>query len=144
MERMDDAQARRVWQRVQGAQAQTSEEALARMLELLQEDNALWQLLARRYGGTYQTLAVRQKSQLACLRGIWKIHTGKAHQPLHCPPPTGTREELLRQSYARQMALLQAADARTRDPEFGPIFAQLRDQQKNHCRMTLELLGKIR
>lgn len=142
MEHIDDAQARRVWQRVHGEEHKTEETVLEQMLEQLAQDAAVWRYLARHQTGPFPAMAQQRQTQLDCLRGIWRIRTGKPYPPRNVPPPTGTREELLRQSYARQLSLWQTFDAKARDPEFGPVFLSLREQQRNHCRMTLELIGR--
>lgn len=129
----------RVWQRVRGgAEEAQPEQWMAQLLRDVHAETELWQQLGRAHGGVYGRIARQKQSQMNCLRGIWRIAAGQ-----HWQTPKQTRPEKpdLRRSCARGMALWRVFDDHCRDPEFGPVFQSLRDQQREHCRIALELLG---
>lgn len=141
MDETEQARAQRVWQRVLGEPPGTKREWLARLMADQMEDAAVYRMLARQLGGRFQRLYEQKQAQLNCLRGIWRIFTGTVPPSAPVKLPSGSPEELLRRCIGRQMQVLQAYDAQTREPEFGPVYASLREAQKDHCRLALELLG---
>lgn len=136
MEETDRIQ--RVWQRVRGPEPEQPEQWLTQLLSDQARETALWQQLGRRHGGAYARVARQKQSQLNCLRGIYRIAAGRPHRPSN---PTEPEQPDLKRSAARGLALWRIFDDHSRDPEFGPVFQSLRDQQREHCRITLELLG---
>lgn len=143
MEELDNAQARRVWQRVMGE----APEGMGWLDELIQrqsEDAALYRQLARKQGGRYEQLWKRKHEQLCCLRGIRQIRAGSELKPQPSGKlPDRVSAQLLRRCAARELADWKVLDAKTRDPEFGPVFAALRERQGELCRLVLELLGAM-
>jgi len=41
------------------------------------------------------------------------------------------------------MHTLAAYEQRSADREYGPVFARLAQQEREHCRMVLELIGNL-
>lgn len=131
----------RVWQRVRGESPEQPESWLRQLLTDQAAETALWQQLGRRHGGIYERIAKQKRGQLNCLRGIWLLAAGQPWQP---PKESSQEPPDLRRSAARGLALWRIFDDHSRDPEFGPVFQSLRDQQREHCRLTLELTASGR
>lgn len=149
METIDPAKAARVWQRVHPASAPPDREQ--GLLELiLQEgtDAAIYLHLQRHFQGKENAMLRKmyeqEQAHAACLKGIYTLLTGK--RPGHAlqAPRQADPETLLRQCYGREMRCLAQYESRTADPEYGQVFARLADQEREHCRMVLELLGKLK
>ena len=137
---MQQEQAQRVWQRVRGegaAQPENPESWLSQLISDQAQETALWQQLGRSRGGIYGTVARQKQAMLHCLRGIYFLAAGQHHQSQQPRPERAD----LRRSAARGMALWKVFDGHSRDPDFGPAFQSLRERQREHCRVTLELLG---
>lgn len=148
MEKYDAAKATRVWQRVQGNQP--GNEPLTGLPALIAEelqDAAVYQQLARRMGPKDAPLLRRlheeDHAHAACLKGIYNLVTGETTNPRTPPVPQEPPERSLRRCYGREMRCLAQYEARSSDPEYGPVFARLATQEQEHCRIVLELLGRI-
>ena len=149
METIDPAKAARVWQRVQG---EPSRENPARGLpELIAEewtDAATYLQLSRCFHGkesaTLRRMFEEEQAHTACLKGIYTLITG-THPAVHtAPPPPEDPEKTLRRCYGREMRCLVRYESRSDDPEYGQVFARLADQEREHCRLVLELLGNLK
>ena len=51
---------------------------------------------------------------------------------------------MLRRCYGREMRCLAQYEARANHPEYGPVFARLAEQEREHCRLILELIGNLK
>ena len=151
MESIDLKKAAAVWQRVQGNTPQASPlpdiHALADMIAEEHADATAYLSLSRKFQGKdsafLRQMAQQEQSHAACLRGIYTLLTGR--QPrIHTPPaPQESVDVLLRRCYGREMRCLAQYENRTADPQYGPVFSRLAQQEREHCRQVLELLGKI-
>ena len=155
METFDPEKAARVWQRVQGKEAPSWEEKATHYSQGLSpliagelEDGEAYLTLSRRFRGKQalilQKIAQQEQSHAACLQGIGAL-TGEK-KPLAGTAafrPEGT-EALLRRCYGRELQCIAAYEARTGDPQFGPVYTRLAAQEREHCSIILELLGSLR
>ena len=146
MENFDTAKATRVWQRVQSSQPEA--EGLPALIAGELEDSATYLQLSRRLGGkegqTLRHLAEAEQSHAACLKGIYTLMTGEPINPKIPPMRSEPAERTLRRCYGREMRCLAQYEARSSDPEYGPVFARLAAKEREHCMAVLELIGKIR
>ena len=94
-------------------------------------------------GTTLHRLAREARGHAACLEGICVLVTGEAPDIWTPVPEPGPAAAVLRKCYGRAMRTLAVYEARSRDPEYGPVFARLAHQQQDHCRAILELLGTL-
>ena len=148
MENFDAAKATRVWQRVQGNP--TSPETTTGLPALIAEelqDAAVYLQLSRRMGSKEAQLLRRlyeeDLSHAACLKGIYNLITGEK-SAVRTPPVCQESPELsLRRCYGREMRCLAQYETRSTDPEYGPVFSRMAAQEKEHCSMVLELLGRL-
>ena len=149
MENYDAAKATRVWQRVQAAQTtQPAVEGLPALIAGEMEDGATYLQLAKRLGGkegqTLRHLAEAEHSHAACLKGIYTLMTGEPIAPRIPPLRPEPAERTLRRCYGREMRCLAQYEARSNDPEYGPVFSRLATQEREHCMAVLELIGRLR
>lgn len=149
MENYDAAKATRVWQRVQASQqSQPDAQGLPALISEELEDAATYAQLAKRLGGrdgqTLRSLAENEHSHAACLKGIYTLMTGEPINPKIPPTRQEPAERTLRRCYGREMRCLAQYEARSGDPEYGPVFSRLAAREREHCMTVLELLGRIK
>ncbi len=146
MENYDAAKATRVWQRVQASQPEA--EGLPALIAGELEDAATYIQLARRLGSkegqVLRQLAATEQSHAACLKGIYTLMTGEPINPRIPPLRQEPAERTLRRCYGKEMRCLAQYEARTSDPEYGPVFARLAAQEREHCMTVLELIGRLK
>ena len=148
MEKYDAQKAARVWQRVQAEQPQSANAPeLQEMLEDEWLDGAIYMQLSRQFQGTIreklQKMGKDEQTHAACLKGIYTLTTGShpTQKPRQMPPEAP--HIILRRCYGREMRSLARYEAKSRDPQYGQVFSRLADQEREHCKMILELLGSI-
>lgn len=149
MEVIDPAKAARVWQRVRGEMpSEHPEQGLLEMISREWTDASTYLQLSRQFQGkqsaTLRRMFEEEQAHTACLKGIYTLITGKRPVVQTVPPVQTTPEQLLRQCYGREMRCLAQYEQRSGDPEYGQVFARLADQERDHCRLVLELLGSLK
>lgn len=147
MNTIDPQKAARVWQRVQGT-AQPSDRELLTMISEEWTNAATFLQLSRQFQGrdsaALRKLYEQEQAHTACLKGIYTLITG-TRPTVKATPLTGSDPEaVLRRCYGRAMQALAQYEAKTEDKEYGPVFARLADQEKDHCRTILELIGNLK
>lgn len=146
MENIDPEKAARVWQRVH-ATATAEPESLQTLIAEEWADAVIYLHLSRAFQGSEQAVLRRmfeeEQAHLACLKGIYAIHTRSVPNLTPPQPPKGTLENILRACYGREMRCLARYEKRAADSEYGPVFAKLAAVEQEHCRQVLELLGKV-
>lgn len=146
METVDPAKAARVWQRVQAENPTVRpEQGLVELIAQEWTDAATYLQLSRRFQGKESAILRRmfeeEQAHTACLKGIYTLITG-THPTVRAVQPTqDDPEQILRRCYGREMRCLAQYEQRSGDPEYGQVFARLADQERDHCRLILELLG---
>ena len=148
METIDPAKAARVWQRVRGdAPQEHPEQGLLEMIAREWTDASTYLQLSRQFQGKHSAMLRRmfeeEQAHTACLKGIYTRITGKRPVVKAVSPALTDPEQLLRQCYGRVMQCLARYEQRSSDPEYGQVFARLADQEREHCRLVLELLGSL-
>ena len=148
METIDRAKAARVWQRVQGDAAANPTRGLQGLIAEEWTDAALYLSLSRRVQGNaamiLKKMGQEEQSHMACLKGIYTLQeTGRPNVPTPPPPDNAPVSTMLRRCYGREMRCLAQYEARANDPEYGQIFARMAQQEREHCRLILELLGSL-
>ena len=149
MQSFDPEQAARVWQRVHPNTPPLSrEEELAEMIAREWTDAATYLLLSRKLAGKdstiLRTMYQQEQSHCACLKGIYTLITGTHPAVPAVPPAKEDIATLLRRCYGQEMHTLAQYEARVNDPEYGQVFARLAVQEREHCRLVLELLGRMK
>lgn len=149
MNTIDPAKAARVWQRVQGETRDAPQaQELREMIVREWTDSALCGQLAHRIpgkeGALLRQLHEQETAHTACLKGIYTLITGQRPAVQALQPRVEDIENALRRCYGSKMHCLAWYEAHSHDPEYGPVYARLARQEQEHCRMLLEVLGKLR
>ena len=147
MNTIDPQKAARVWQRVQGTDRLGDRELLT-MITREWADAATYLQLSRQFqgkeGAKLRRLYEEEQAHTACLKGIYTLITG-TRPTIKAQPLTGQDPEtVLRRLYGRQMQDLADYEARSADREYGPVFVRLAEQERDHCRTILELIGNLK
>ncbi|MBE7001426.1 MAG: hypothetical protein E7421_01840 [Ruminococcaceae bacterium] len=148
MDTYDKAKAARVWQRVQGAVATNPTQGLPGLIAEEWTDAAIYLALSRRVPGNggmiLKKIGQEEQAHMACLKGIYTLQ-GTGRPDIPSPPPVERAPVgvMLRRCYGREMRCLAQYEARANDPEYGQIFARMAQQEREHCRQILELLGSL-
>lgn len=148
METYDKVKAARVWQRVQGEVASNPAQGLQGLIAEEWADAAIYLSLSRRVQGNaaiiLKKMGQEEQSHMACLKGISTL-LGAGRPEVPAPPPVDKAPVavLLRRCYGREMRCLAQYESRAADPEYGQIFAKIAQQEREHCRQILELLGNL-
>lgn len=140
--------AARVWQRVQSVPSfEQDTQWLLSLLAQKQADANTYLALSKRTQGKHSTVLrqmyQQEQSHIACLKGIYVLISGKYPTVHSTPPAQEPIPIILRRCYGREMQSLAQYEAHSADPEYGQVFAQLAVQEREHCRMVLELLGSL-
>lgn len=148
MEVYDKAKTARVWQRVQGSVAEEPTRGLTGMIAEEWADAAVYLSLSRRVQGNHSAILRKmgqeEQAHMACLKGIYTLQgTGRPDVPQPPPIDKAPVSVMLRRCYGREMRCLAQYEARSGDPEYGQIFARMAQQEREHCRQILELLGTL-
>ena len=149
MQAIDPAKAARVWQRVRpDTPIENWEQALQEMIAQEWTDAAIYLQLSRRFQGKESAVLRRmfeeEQAHTACLKGIYTLITGIRPNIRARQPDKDDTEQLLRRCYGREMHCLAQYEQRVSDPEYGQVFARLAQQEREHCRLVLELLGNLK
>ena len=136
--------AAEIWKRVQGV----PEPDAHSLLGLIQEewtDSALYIQLSRLIQGSsgrkLRQMAEQEQTHAACLTGIYTLITGSRPAVPAGPVKIGSIPAALRSCYGREMRCLARYEQRTADTEYGKVFAKLAQQEQEHCRLILEIIG---
>lgn len=151
MDTYDPEMAERVWNRVRGKEeappAAPSTQGLLSLIAEEMQDATTYLHLSRGYqgkeGALLRKLSQEEQAHAACLKGIYTLITGNRPEVRAVPPKQESAEITLRRCYGREMRRLHEYENRSKDPEYGQVFARLAIQEREHCRQILELLGSI-
>ncbi len=147
METIDKAIASRVWERVRKESPSLPEEGLMELIAREWTDAAVYLQLSRRFQGKdaamLRKMFEEEQAHTACLKGMYTLLTGRRPTVKAPTPPQGDTEQLLRRCYGREMQSLARYEARSADPDYGQVYSRMAQQEREHCRMILELLGRL-
>lgn len=151
MNGFDQQKAARVWQRVQQAQPREKEpDRLEQLPEWLMNAwtlAAIYRQLAAGAQGTaaelLKKLARQAQKHAACLGGIRMLTAGEKYRLQTTKLPKEPMERVLRRCCGMHLRNMKAYEARSDDPEYGPVLAELARQEREQAVAVLELLGGI-
>lgn len=148
MEQFDTEMESRIWQRVQGGQPPQLEQSLQALAAAELSEAAAHLMLSRQLQGKEKAILRRiyeeDQCHAACLKGI---HFFTFDTPLavrHIPPAPDSPVVALRKAYARKLRALRQYESRGNDPEYGGVYKTLAQQEREHCRLILELVGNLK
>lgn len=136
---------RQIWQRVRSPEPpREGPDLRALALDAGQTEAALGRAAGFLGGSLRQqvlTLAREAGEEVAALRGIHWLSTGKSLPRKPLPVPEGNARELLRACYFRCLQAQGEYTARTLEPRFGGCFQRLAQQNQARCLAIARLLG---
>lgn len=137
----------RVWQRVQGEASAPDYKWIPELIAQEKAGSAVYLHLSHHFGGKEGAMLRRmfeeEQVHISCLRGIYRLITGERCQ-VHINPTSPEDPSVsLRHCYGREMRCLSVYEAHSADGEYGPVFAQMAQQKKEHCKNILHLIGKM-
>ena len=149
MDTIDEAKAARVWERVRGETAQAPREiGLPELIAKEWEAATTYLQLSRRFQGRQNALLRKlfqqEQTHMTCLKGLYTLITGNKPKVAGVRPMNDEPQRVLRRCYGRQMQCLAQYEQRSSDPECGHIFVRLAEQEREHCRILLELIGSLK
>ena len=134
-----------IWQRVRSPESPRVGPDLHALALAAGETEAALGRAAGYLGGSLrqQTLALAREAgeEVAALRGIHWLSSGKALPRKSMHAPGGNARELLRLCYFRCLQAQGEYTARTLEPQFGGIFQSLARQNQARCLAIARLLG---
>lgn len=148
MNQFDTEMESRVWQRVRGEATSQPTQSLQSLTAAELSEAAAALMLSRQLQGKEKAILRKMYEEdhahALCLKGM---HYFTFDQPLsirHIPPAPETPVIALRKAYGRKLRALREYESRTGDPEYGAIFRSLALQERQHCRLILELVGILK
>ncbi len=148
MEQFDMRKEKKVWQRVHAEKPAKPPQSLQALAAAELSEAAAHLMLSRQLQGKEKAILRKiyeeDQTHAACLKGIHFFTTDTPLAIRHSPPAPESPVIALRKAYARKLRALQQYESRADDPEYGPIFASLAQQEGEHCRLILELVGNIK
>ena len=149
MDMIDNKKAAQVWQRVTGSsQPPRDTQALSELIAEEWADASTYLHLSRHFqgkeSGILRKLSEQEQAHTACLKGIYTLITGSPPKVRTIAPPQEPPMQILRRCYGREMHCLAQYEARMNDPEYGQVFGKLAEQEREHCRLILELIGNLK
>ena len=137
----------RVWQRVQGNAPAPDYHWIPEMIAEEKAGGGIYLHLSHHFcgrdGAMLRKMFEEEQSHISCLRGIYRLITGERCQVHTAPIAPEDPTIALRRCYGREMRCLATYEAHCADPEYGPIFALLAKEEREHCKNILHLIGKL-
>lgn len=142
MAEFDEQMVHRVWQRVRGEGQVQSLQALA---AAERSNAAVYLRLARMTQGEQKArlrqLFERERQHGRCLNGVSILTEGKALSVRTLPPAADSVTVALRKCYTASLKAAAEYDRRSPDGEYGCVFQRMAQEEREHCRLILEILG---
>lgn len=136
-----------IWQRIRNPEPPREKLDLRSLVLAAGETEAALRRAAANLGGSQRqqalTLAREAAEEVAALRGIHWLSTGKSLPRKPLPAPGGNARELPRLCYFQCLKAQGEYTARTLEPQFGGIFQSLARQNQARCLALARLLGEM-
>ena len=149
MNAYDPQKAARVWQRVQESKPAAKParmEDLQELILLSETMAAAYQQIARQLpkeAPQLQRLSREKQHQRNVLRGILELTSGEKCQAHGPQIPKEPPERALTRLFGQSLRTLKAYEEKCNDPEYGPGFRVLADQEREHGVVLLGILGGL-
>jgi len=149
MEKYDTELEARVWKRVRGeAEECPCPLELQPLAAAEWAEAAMYLMLSRQMQGSrkglLRQLFEQERAHADCLKGMHQMMTGKPLSLRTPPPSVQMPEQALRKCYANTLRRLGEYEKRSDDPQYGHVFQKMAEEEKQHCRMLLELVGSMK
>ncbi len=83
------------------------------------------------------------QGQVACLKGVYALLSGKRVRVETPPPKTEPVMHTLKKCYTRELQLFSEYDGWADIADYGHVFVCLARQSREHCAVLLEILGRL-
>lgn len=149
MENIDPRLEQRVWSRVHGEPApQPDHQTLPALIAAESEAAAMYRHLAERLPSRHRQTLLRmareEETHRNILLGMHRLMTGHHYAPPKTVPPARSPFiAALRRCYTGELRSIAAYEARVEDPEYGTIFARMANEEIEHSRLLLKILGEL-
>lgn len=148
MEQFDLETEDRVWHRVHGDKPPKLEQSLQSLAAAELSEAAAHLMLSRQFQGKEKAILRKiyeeDQSHAACLKGVHYFTFDKPLTIRHIPPAPESPLIALRKAYGRKLRALRQYESRASDPEYGGLYQMLAQQEREHCRLILELVGNLK
>lgn len=150
MKAYDPQQAARVWQRVQGQKQEEKEKApcsdgLPALIMAEWMAAATYGQLARQMppkeAAVLRRMAQEEQSHALVLQGMYHLAAGERSAVKPQAVQREASDVMLRRSYAGELRSIAEYEARSADPEYGHVFTGMAQQEREHSRQVLEMIG---
>lgn len=148
MEHFDTHTEDRVWQRIHGEKPPKLEQSLQSLAAAELSEAAAHLMLSRQLQGKEKAILRKiyeeDQNHASCLKGIhyFTFDAPLAIRPI--PPAPESPVIALRKAYGRKLRALRQYESRMDDPEYGALYQALAQQEREHCRLILELVGNLK
>nr|MBQ8244146.1 hypothetical protein [Oscillospiraceae bacterium] len=146
MEKIERSMEEQVWRRVIGTPEPMREDIRPLLLAAWEAASLYRHLAGLMTGRTRERaklLERRGMDSVAALKGILRLSGGQPGNLLPVPIPKEPARRLLEKRYFRSLHLMAEYTARALDPEFGVVFQQLADRERQNSTALAELLGRL-
>ena len=134
----------KIWQRVKGESPPVMD-GLPGLVAGSLARAALYSTLARQVQGPgrsiLQQLQEEEQHCARCMKGIYRFVSGTPMNVGTVPLSSDKFEVALRKCYGQTLKAMSACNARSYDPEYGPVFRMLAAKTQEHCCKLAELMG---
>ena len=144
MERIERGMEAQVWSRVMGppeAQREDVRSLLLTAWEAASVYRHLTGLLAGKTRDQVKKLQDRATESVAALKGLQLLSGDRSGKLLPVPIPKEPARRLLEKSFFRAKQLMTEYTARALDPEYGAVYQQLADRERENSILIAQLLG---
>ena len=136
----------KIWQRVRG-ETPPATDGLPGLVAGALARASLYAALARQMQGPGRSILHQlqedERHCARCFKGIYRMSTGTAMNVTSVPPSAEKTEAALRKCYGQTLKALAVCDARTYDPEYGPVFGSLASKMRINCCKLSELMSLL-
>lgn len=148
MEQFDTEMEDRVWERVSGEKPPRLEQSLQALAAAELSEAAAHLMLSRQFQGKEKAILRKiyeeDQAHAACLKGIHYFTFDTPLAVRHIPPAPESPVIALRKAYARKLRTLRQYKSRFDDQEYGAVYQMIAQQEQEHCRLILELVGNLK
>lgn len=148
MANIDRQMADRVWKRVQNMPEEPGRDMNLKKLIMDEKMAAGAYLQLARQLGTEEASQLRQmareeKSHAACMTGMYILTHGNRPEVKMPRQQRQSAQQLLQRAYAGELGSIAAYEALSDHPEYGQVFRSMAQQEREHSRAVLEMLGRL-
>lgn len=142
---MEIPNAGRPWER--SRPEETPETGLQQLAAVQMELMGVYARLSRQFQGREREMLVSLRGQcmeqVRCLKGMYRMITGRMLHAAAIPPMEERTEVALRRCYGKALRQISAYESRVHQPEYGCVYEHLLREEKNHCWTLTRLVGRL-